>query len=264
MERELNDVLKWFDNYARIARLYPAILAVLPAPVTVALTIDADLGVKALTSVVVMTAIGTLLVNIARSRGKAIELQLLKEWGGWPTTRMLRHSDSIIERPTKARYHAELERLCTDLKMPTIAEEASDAHEADERYRSATRQLIERRRDEQYKLVHKELAHYGFRRNLLGLKPTALWIIALAFAWTAAVLLTGLPNIHNGQDFAADAKARSPLYAAATANLVAVIVWLSTVRRDFVHQAAIEYASALLRTLDSAQPTKRKSAKPTT
>jgi hypothetical protein len=251
MERELNEILKLLDNYNRVARLYPAILVLLPAAITSGLIVGEDIGTKVLTCLVVAVALGTLLVNIARSQGKAIERELLKAWGVWPTTRFLRHRDDAIERPTKARYHVELKRLCTGVKMPHAAAEAQSPSDADATYRSATRKLIELRRDEKYKLVHKELAHYGFRRNLLGLKSPALWVIGISTAWVGAAILIGLPNIRVAYDVAVDAQARAPLYAAISANIVAAIIWLTSVHRDFVHQSATEYAFALLRSLDA-------------
>lgn len=150
------------------------------------------------------------------------------------------------------------------MKLPTAAEEQHDPTDADERYRSATRQLIERRRDDKYKLVHKENAAYGFRRNLCGLKPFAVTIIAVCVAWAIGAIAASMPGALSWQNAVSDFAVRPTLYVLAVANVVAALFWICVVHRDFVHQAAVEYAWALLRTLDDAPVRSRKPAKPKT
>jgi hypothetical protein len=254
MDSSLTDIIKLFDGYSRVARLYPAVLTLLPAVLTAALTIDADLGSRVLASVIAASAVATLLANVARSRGKALEVELLLQWGGWPSTQLLRHRDGSLERPTKLRYHSRLERLCQGLQIPTEVQERQDARAADEAYQSATRQLIELRRDEKYKLLHKENAHYGFRRNLLGLKPVALWLICGGLTWTVCDIVMGLPVMQTWRELRVDAATRTPLYVAAAVNIGSGIMWLALVRCEFVRQAGFEYAFALLRTLDGENP----------
>jgi hypothetical protein len=58
-----------------------------------------------------------LLVNVSRGEGKRIQPSLLKKWGGWPSTIVLRHSDTTIDAYTKARYHAALAKLAPDVSL---------------------------------------------------------------------------------------------------------------------------------------------------
>jgi hypothetical protein len=248
------DLAALFDSYNRVARLYPALLALAPAAWTVAAlkpdTFVLDLTHAAGSSLVLVVAV-TLFINIARSRGKAIEPHLLASWGGWRTTVLLRHRDGSIDPFTKARYHTQLQALCDELTLPTLAEEAAAPQEADDRYRSATKRLIEHRRDARYSLLHKENAHYGFRRNLLGLKPIALGIVAFALILTLSIVLQQLLPVASARAVFADATSRWPLYTAIMGDLVYVLLWFTLVRPNFVLQSADEYAMALFRTLDA-------------
>jgi len=193
------------------------------------------------------------MASLARSLGKNIEPRLLKEWGGWPSTTLLRHRDATLDRHTKARYHAALEKLCPDLSFPTTEEESREPVQADSAYRSATKRLIEARRGPSFKILHAENASYGFRRNLLGLKPVALGIAIGLAALTGIVWLL---EVHATQlTFFALSVFRdwqTPLVLIAF-DLVCAAVWLLAVRESFVLQAAREYGEALLRSLDSPE-----------
>src|SRR5580658_10073191 len=104
----LDDIVaKVTDPYDRQARLYPALLCLLPLLALIALLYAPY--VSALTGVVTM-AISCgglfLMTNICREMGKRLEEKLFCEWGGKPTTQLLRHRDSAIDSVTKRRYHA--------------------------------------------------------------------------------------------------------------------------------------------------------------
>src|ERR1051325_796828 len=103
----LSDIGKLFDSYSRTARLSPALLVILPAFWTAVTLAPVDLdGPKASWFFSIIAGFGALylLTSLARSRGKAAEDKLVKDWGGWPTTIALRHSNGHIDRLTKARY----------------------------------------------------------------------------------------------------------------------------------------------------------------
>jgi hypothetical protein len=106
--------------------------------------------------------------------------------GRLATTKLLRHRDISIDAPTKARYHRALGNSVPGLKMPTPADELAHPETADAVYRSVTRRLAEARRGPNFPMISYENASYGFRRNMLGLKP-----IAIVLAFLVAVL-TGL------------------------------------------------------------------------
>lgn len=243
---------KQFDSYSRTARVYPAMLTLAPI-IWSAVVLYPSLVSSIPNSTGFLVATASLLyflASIARSRGKFAEAKLLKAWGGWPTTLLLRHRDRTIDKVTKARYHRALSKLCDGLKFPSEPDETNAPDDADEIYRSATRKLIEHRRGKQYDLILKENASYGFRRNLYGLKPAALCLAALAASVTAAVwwLVTlaplGWPSI------AKSAIAYPHFPVLVVADLGYSALWLWAIRAPFVFQAGREYAEALLRTLD--------------
>jgi hypothetical protein len=135
--------------------------------------------------------------------------------------------------------------------MPTPEEEAQHPAAADARYRSATKRLIELRRDRKYRILHSENASYGFRRNLLGLRPIAIAIV-IAMAGFALVARHGAqqPLPDSLVTLSADIPSHLPLYAIFAADLLYLLAWVVVVRPGFVRQAANEYAEALFKTLE--------------
>lgn len=114
------------DPYERQARLFPALLALLPLFITVGSIYGPRLS--ALTNLItVVIACGGLylLAQVSRDRGKALEGKLFAEWGGKPSTQLLRHRDRSIETTTKARYHTFLSRKLAQA-LPDASEEAND------------------------------------------------------------------------------------------------------------------------------------------
>lgn len=254
----MTEIAKLFDSYGRVARLYPALLASAPLVWTLG-TIQPDLlsDGKSKLIVTLIVAFGglVLLGNLARSCGKNIEEKLIHAWGGMRTTILLRHSDPTLDRFTKGRYHLALQNLCGDsLVMPTQEQELAAPLEANEKYRSATKCLIENRRDKKYDLLHKELAAYGFRRNLLGLKPVCLLIIAVSTAINLIAWQPQSPPAMQEIDvIVADAMARWQIYIVFLANAGYLVIWLTLINPRFVLNSANEYALALFRTLDGAK-----------
>lgn len=243
-------VMKFFDSYSRVARLYPSLLAFAPilwSALALFPSFLESFGHGA-AFVTVAACIFYFFSSLSRSLGKRAEPKLLSRWDGWPTTTLLRHRDTSIDTHTKARYHRSLEAM-TGLVFPTLEKERLEPKHADDVYRSATKKLIEQRRGTQYALLHGENASYGFRRNLYGLKPLAVVeaviLIALAaFAWW---LVTPEPITRVGIAQSVTTYPYFPVLIAA--DLFYIFLWL-WVTPHFVHQAAQEYGEALLRTLD--------------
>lgn len=250
------DISKAFDSYNRVARLYPALLILAPLIWTIC-SIHPDIAssqpVELLLSTMVFIGGFVLLSNLARTAGKSIEEKLNQGWGGWRTTTLLRHQDSTIDRFTKLRYHAALQKLSGNtLQMPTPDQEILDPHVADEKYRSATKLLIEKRRDKKYDLLQKELAWYGFRRNLLGLKPIGVVITVIAilinlFDWYQVAK----PSATNISFFLADIVQRGMFFTPLLASMAYLLLFIFVINENFVRQSADEYSLALFRTLEN-------------
>ncbi len=241
-------VAKVTDPYERQARLWPALLALLPLFVTIGATYGPRASVFA-NSIMLIAACGGLylLVQISRDRGKALEEKLFVEWGGKPTTQLLRHRDPMIEAATKARYHALLSRKI-GVAFPDANQESHDPRAADDVYQSGVRWLLNRTRDpSRFHLLFKENIAYGFRRNAFGLKPFALLIALACFAFVLArhdVLTT------NGWGSESLSRLPDEAWFSAVVAIVAVVVWIFFVTKRAVKTAAFTYAETLLRACD--------------
>lgn len=129
---------RWGDPYDREARLYPALISMMP----ILVLFGCLYGPKhplLVWGVSIVTACGgpLLLSRLARDLGKALEEKLIVEWMGKPTTILLRHSDRTIDPYTKALYH---ETLGTGLsrKPPTLEDEETNRQASDDFYRAST------------------------------------------------------------------------------------------------------------------------------
>ncbi len=243
-----------FDAYSLQARLYPALITAFPGLLVLVAcfpTLLSNTG-SAFVSVLAACGIFYLLAHIARSKGKQIEGMLLKEWGGWPTTAWLRHSNNKLPSQTKARYHRFL-RQKLDVEFPTAAVEASQPAQADSIYESATHWLKEQCRGTSFPLVEKENTSYGFRRNLLGLKIVGLIVSVLAFFVLIIVALkrSGAHGFSVDTITAAYSVTTPAMMGAAAITIIAIITWISLVRQEWVREAGDQYARALLACCDS-------------
>ena len=246
-------ITKLFDNYNRVARLYPALLAIAPilcSAIVVFPSIVSNIP-RSTAAVFGVSCLAYFLASLARSRGKKIEEQLLTKWGGWMTTVMLRHRDDRIDHVTKARYRAALAALCPDIAMPSASDEQNSPSLADDIYRSATKRLIEMRRGPDYEMLHRENASYGFRRNMLGLKPVALAVAAIAALVTALGWWTVVSPDPNWPSVQASIVTYPYLPVLLAFDLGYFLLWAAMINEKFVQQAAREYTEALFRTLDS-------------
>lgn len=242
-------VMNLLDRYGRQARLYPAVLILCPLLVIPAVNALAENLATVSMASAALVAIGYGLTHLVRTLGKRIEEKLFARWGGPPTTRMLRWSDSTLDETTKARYHAYLRGR--NLTMPTPAEERADAQRADEQIASAVSWLRNNRREEQtYRLVHIENAAYGFRRNMFGAKPlgVAIACVVIAFGVFNALPITSAW----GQELAPPMLSPTPTLFALTVGLTALMFWVCIVTQSWVRAAAEVYAKTLLGTCDTA------------
>jgi hypothetical protein len=246
-------VSKVADPYERPARLYPALLALLPLFVMMMLLYGPKASALSSSATIGASCGGLyLLTNLCREMGKRLEEKLYREWGGKPTTQLLRHRDSTIEAATKRRYHSFLAAKINQA-FPDSAQEANDPGAADEVYQSGVRWLLNQTRPEEKKkfdLLLRENIAYGFRRNALGMRPIGLGTSICALLWTLVkedVLLTAAGKF-------IDVRAIWRLPDAAIASLIVsgamILVWSFFFTKASLRTAAVTYAEALLRACD--------------
>lgn len=228
------------DHYERAARLYPALLAVAPASATVVLWApDASALVRSAIGAVVTVGFTLLLMRYGRAKGRAVQDRMIERDGALGSTLALRHRDGAFAAATKERYHAFLRSK--GLVIPNRAEEEADPASADDRYRSAADWLrVQTRDSKKFTLLHAENRDYGFRRNLLGLKPLGLSMAIVSLCADLALLY--LLPVAETQRIAA------LILAAALA--VATMVWIFVVTIHFVADASRSYTEQLLACCD--------------
>jgi hypothetical protein len=238
-------VAKVTDPYERPARLYPALLALLlygprATAQTGAVTVAVSCGGLYLTT------------NLCRELGKRLEEKLYHEWGGKPTTQLLRHRDAKIDAVTKRRYHAFLARKINE-PFPDKDQEAANPGAADDVYQSGVRWLLNHSRPEdgkKFDLIFKENVAYGFRRNALGVKPFGLTVAVGSLLWV--LILEGALFRHGGKftDVAVFSRVSEPATASVVISIAMIVVWLFFFTRASARTAAFTYAETLLRACD--------------
>ena len=250
----LGTISELFDSYGRTARLYPGVVCLLPLLWHLPLlggSVDISLP-EGIAAAAIGSAMLYLIAAFARYKGKVSEPKLIARWGGWPTSILLRHRDERVDPLTKARYHAQLAKL-TGLVMPSVAEEKKNPEQCEATYRSATKALLEARRDDSYALVHKENASYGFRRNLYGLRGFALALAGVLLIATIGVWVLQFDGAVTLPSVLAALKADKAWIAAAILDLLYLTFFWFVVTPEFVFQSGTDYAGALLRTLDKPE-----------
>ena len=251
-EDHMSDWLKpVLDRYDRKARLRPSLLCGLPLVASVILLIP-ELGAiwGSIGVVVVYGGASMLLIQIVRDLGKALEERLYQSWGGKPSAAMLRHTDCRLPKPTKDRYRSFLSGAVPGLTLASPQEEEESPEQADAGYDSANRWLLEHTRDHaRFDLLFKENINYGFRRNLLAVKPIALGMDAIALmlvfgtaiaSWTG---LFGSTILTLSQEW----------WASVVITAVHTLLFVAYIRADWVRLAAETYAQQLLAACDSLQ-----------
>ena len=249
----LDDIVsKVTDPYDRQARLHPALLCLLPLLALIALLYAPN--VSALTGVVTLAvSCGGLflMTNICREMGKRLEEQLFREWGGKPTTQLLRHRDGVIDSVSKRRYHLFLAAKI-NTPFPDAEQEKSDPVKADEAYVSAGRWLLDHTRpdaEKQFDLLFRDNITYGFRRNALGVRPLAILICIACLVW---VLIK--EHVFFAGERIVDWHMLSQLSPTAFISLavsgVMLLIWTFFFTKISVRTSAFSFAESLLRTCD--------------
>lgn len=235
------------DPYERKARVIPGLLVALPLLVPLLCVYGAKHPV--LTSVIgLLAGCGAIyaLASVARGLGKKVEEELVKEWGGLPTTLALRHRDKSLDKVSKKAYHDLIESKL-GITVPTKEEEAADPDGADEVYVGATRRIRELTRSDR-KLLMKENIAYGFHRNMLAMRPIGVLscLAGIVYGLLIAKVLTVDPPAFFPRHLA------DPGLAAGLTLLISVallLAWLLYFNKAAVRRIGFVYAERLFECL---------------
>jgi hypothetical protein len=223
-----------FDEYALKARICPLLLIVALPSISLAFLFPEMDWRTAVVPPTALLALGLAAAAFSRDQGKRREPKLYEEWGGKPTTVMLRFRSKTFPERQLAHLHKFLAKA-TRNTIPTAKREEADPDVADLVYESHTGYLREGTRDKKaYPFVFRELTHFGFMRNLWGLRATGIFIAILALAVTAAWLALSGPWVWNIR------------CVAPGLNIVAILLWAWWPDRTAVRHAAEAYAKAIL------------------
>lgn len=245
MEKVLEKLL---DPYERKARMFPGLLVIVPLLIPLVGTYGArNLFFTSLISLLLGCGAIYALANIARGLGKKLEENLVKKWGGLPSTIMLRHRDDFLDRVSKQRVHSLISHKL-GIQMPTTNEELSDPAWADGAYQGTARRIRELTRNDK-KLLLKENIAYGFHRNMLALKPVGILICLLSIMY--ALFLAGVVHIPFALEWS---KLFDPGVTAGISLLVSILfmsVWLFYFNEDSVRRIGFVYAERLFECLNT-------------
>lgn len=224
--------------YSLRARTLPILILAVPLYVSLwALYPGALTLVETMGSAFAIGAAAFLLSQIGRDQGKKLQPEMWQLWGGSPTTVLLRHTNN--PNPTLlARRHKKISDI-TGVVLPSAAEETTNPSAADEAYDTAVTALRNLTRDrKRFPLVYQENVNYGFRRNLVGMRPTG---IALSLLSTVACI--AYPVIRGG----------APTTAEVVATVVSAVfaaLWILRFRIAWVQPVAFDYANRIFEAAD--------------
>ncbi|MER9775567.1 hypothetical protein [Mesorhizobium sp. M0220] len=173
--------MDFLDTYSIKARLFPALIAVLPAFVLFLLAGSwKDPGLPE-----AMTALGIgvlfyAMADLARRAGRRVQRKLFKESGGAPANTELSHLDTTLDSGTRDRFRNFLARQIGKT-APTRKAEVADPAGAAQFYVECYNYLRNNTYDtDRFRVLFNENISYGFRRNLYGLKRYGITINLLA------------------------------------------------------------------------------------
>lgn len=225
------------------ARTYPLIITLIPIVfVGIIYSIQLKSIYELLISLGITTSLFFLFSQLGRDKGKKLESELWRKWDGIPSTQILRFSNDTIDYHTKKRYHNFLKKETKIGQELTEQFENENLIEADKIYTSWSKYLISKSRDTtKYNLLFQENINYGFRRNLLGLKSTAITIIVflLIGSFGYSYLTSDFKLIYSQE-----------LLLTGIILFLTLLFWLIVVNENWIKYVAFEYAKRLMETIE--------------
>lgn len=230
------------DQYDRTARLAPAYLTLFPLLVLIIALFGQEDWWQQIVAVIVAAGIPILLSDVVRQLGKTNQQALFDKWGGVPTTQFLRHHPSDANekennKVLRAERHKHVLRV-TGLALPSEVEEQADASSLD-RYDAAI--ALIRPYANQQPLVARENAHYGFWRNLYGLRHYVVAIGLLGLVTSGILFWLDVEDTVN--------TSKPWLVVEAALSLSWIILACRVITEASVKRSANSYAREVLQSL---------------
>ena len=223
-----------FDAYSFLARILPGYITATPILLLVLLA-PYGVSLSFASAAFLFPIIYFISHQIGGECGKRKEVAMWEKWDGPPTTRFLRHSNEEFDSDIRGMVHARLRKI--GLYVPSAEEEEADSNGADSAYGRCTYMLRAlTRQADQFPLVFRSLASYGFYRNLFGLR---LLGIASALVSVAVCIAYGVVQPLSTEGVIS-------LSVVGAADIVLLGIWVFRLGERTVKRAAEEYARFLL------------------
>lgn len=162
---------QFFDAYNLRARVFPALIAGLPALALLLVVVPWDrFELSQLIAGIIALTLLWAFAHAARQAGLKVEAKI----GSRATPELWHHDNSELDAITKNRFREFMsEKL--GVAAPTHEIEKNDPEAANQFYAASATWLRDLTRDaKRFHILFEELITYGARRNLLGLKPVGL------------------------------------------------------------------------------------------
>ena len=236
------------DAYSVRARWAPVFLVVLPSLILCLSLVPGLSAWNKLWPLLGAASVVILVDQLGRDGGRRLQPALWASWGGAPTTAALRRRDAA-NPVLLARQHERIAAIVGHA-LPTADEERADPAGADHAYQAAVAVLIARTRGRrrEYPLIFTENCNYGFRRNMLGLRPWGRLLAAAAGILALAAIAARLAGLINIPLALAD--------AVLVVSAAATVLWWRVVTPNWVQPVAQAYAERLLEAAETLVETK--------
>lgn len=240
------------DPYERKARLFPALMAILPPIVMILTLYQSKLPLLHLSFIFILgCGVLFLLSDAARRRGKMKEKDLWDKWGGIPSTQVLRFSDETFDNVSTTRYHQILSQKIMQ-KFPSENDENRNPQNADEIYTSAGNYLRSATRDKRkYPLIFTDNITYGFRRNGYGLKKIGITISLLCLVWIFLRIGMDIWHVRISSSDSIESMLNFGEWTTIGVSICMIFVWLFVFTEQSVREAAFSYAKNLISACES-------------
>lgn len=236
------------DQYNRTARLLPAVILLAPIFAAACFLVPSILEIS--TSYNLMTGLVAIIIlpvfaNYTRKKGQKAQERLVEKWGGLPTELILNGNNTKrVSDDTRKRYIKFLtNKLNTTSNLVNVDIGVKSFNIA-----SAVDWLRNNTRGQDFDLVAKENATYGFYRNLLGVKIEA---ITIAFS---TIILSSIFHFDCLKKFdlvLSNHMSDTYFYSLLAFDFGFIAFFILLINDDAVRKAGDDYAVALLGCCDT-------------